>query len=323
MKNLKLFNHSDLVWKTELSKSNCYSYLNDNDWAKYLEVSGWETCRWTFEDNNYTFFLQGFLKIFPFNIRLLWFPDFNLYSNFENRIEVKKIISLLGHGYYYVRIRCHKIYNSKDLKDLKSELFRPKFPLGSGYTMYLDLTSDRKLLKKNLTKNWRKNLKRSNRIDYNIVDFKNPKIVYDLYNKMAKEKSLNQLFSLRQISTIISQYQKNLILIGAKTADGKIHALRGAIIYKHTAIDIFAASDHFAKKNYLSYALCWELILRCSSKGLKRYDFNGVDYEKNIGVYNFKKGTGAKLVKQLGEFEWSNSIILRTLINYITYFKLN
>jgi lipid II:glycine glycyltransferase (peptidoglycan interpeptide bridge formation enzyme) len=34
-----------------------------------------------------------------------------------------------------------------------------------------------------------------------------------------------------------------------------------------------------------------------------------------MGVYNFKKGTGAQLVETLGEFEYSNSFIMKNLVN--------
>jgi lipid II:glycine glycyltransferase (peptidoglycan interpeptide bridge formation enzyme) len=61
--------------------------------------------------------------------------------------------------------------------------------------------------------------------------------------------------------------------------------------------------------------LCWELVNRCQSLGCHDFDFNGVDPENNMGVYNFKKGTGARLVETLGEFEYSNSFIMKKLVN--------
>ena len=50
-----------------------------------------------------------------------------------------------------------------------------------------------------------------------------------------------------------------------------------------------------------------------------KYDLSGVDFKKNIGVYNFKKGTGAKLIKCLGEWEYSNFPLLTFII---TIFQL-
>ena len=97
--------------------------------------------------------------------------------------------------------------------------------------------------------------------------------------------------------------------------------MRGAIIRNHQAIDIFAAANAFSRKHYLSYGLCWELVNRCKSIGCSDFDFNGVDPENNMGVYNFKKGTGAKLVETLGEFEYSNSFIMKKLVNIMSRWR--
>jgi len=104
-------------------------------------------------------------------------------------------------------------------------------------------------------------------------------------------------------------------VIGAKTSDGKTQAIRGAIIHQNQAIDIFAATNALARKHYLSYALCWDLLMRCQQRGCQQFDFNGVDPD-NMGVYNFKKGTGAQLVKTLGEFEYASSAMMKYLVNF-------
>ena len=41
-----------------------------------------------------------------------------------------------------------------------------------------------------------------------------------------------------------------------------------------------------------------------------------VDPVNNQGVYNFKKGTGALFTKYLGEWEWSNNLLYKWLVNF-------
>jgi lipid II:glycine glycyltransferase (peptidoglycan interpeptide bridge formation enzyme) len=110
-------------------------------------------------------------------------------------------------------------------------------------------------------------------------------------------------------------------VIGVKTPDGIVQAIRGAVIRGNKAIDIFAAANSFSRKHYLTYGLCWELVNRCKSMGCVDFDFNGVDPKNNMGVYNFKKGTGAKLVETLGEFEYSNSFIMKKLVNFASRWR--
>ena len=181
--------------------------------------------------------------------------------------------------------------------------------------MHLDLSIPSDELFKGLTKNWRRNLKRSKKLDYEIVEVRDSDTIAKLYTNMSETKGLSRVFfSKQQIESLIRSYGINILVIGAKTPDGNIQAIRGAIIRDNQAVDIFAATNAFSRKNYLSYSLCWELLHRCKSLGCNHFDFSGVDPENNMGVYNFKKGTGSYLVEMLGEFEYSNSFIMKKLV---------
>ena len=136
---------------------------------------------------------------------------------------------------------------------------------------------------------------------------------------MGEAKRMKEFFSRQQIKSLMSSYGDKLIVIGARTPDGVVQAIRGAIVRGEQAVDIFAAANAFSRKHYLTYGLCWELVNRCKSLGCNHYDFNGIDPENNMGVYNFKKGTGANLVKTLGEFEWSNSNFLNFAVNKFSH----
>ena len=45
-----------------------------------------------------------------------------------------------------------------------------------------------------------------------------------------------------------------------------------------------------------------------------------IGYQVDL-FYNFKKGSGGKVINTLGEFEWTNSFFLRILINLYSKFK--
>ena len=49
------------------------------------------------------------------------------------------------------------------------------------------------------------------------------------------------------------------------------------------------------------------LIQACKNAGVEHYELMGVDFENNEGVYHFKKGTGARLIEYLGE--WNGQIV--------------
>ena len=95
-------------------------------------------------------------------------------------------------------------------------------------------------------------------------------------------------------------------------------ALRGAIYNNKKAWEILAASTNEARKLYATYATEWALIEYCCKRGVKIYDLTGADPKNNHGVYFFKKGTGAQLVKCFGEFEFS----LIPFYQYILYLRI-
>jgi lipid II:glycine glycyltransferase (peptidoglycan interpeptide bridge formation enzyme) len=316
MSNWQLYDGDVTNWEDRVSHIENSTYLHDDEWAKHLENLGWTTCRWHHQqDGESIAFLQGFLKRYPFGVGVLWFPDWIIgdYKLSHNVTDVlRKSLSL---RFLTIRIRSHHQKNNKELALLKRYFSYVSKPFDSGLTMQLDLSISVDELHQGLSKNWRRNLKRSNKLDYEIVEVRDIKTIVRLYKELGEAKGLGELFSFQQIESLMNSYAEQIVVIGARTPDGVVQAIRGAIIRNHQAIDIFAAANAFSRKHYLSYALCWELVNRCQSLGCHDFDFNGVDPENNMGVYNFKKGTGARLVETLGEFEYSNSFIMKKLVN--------
>ena len=315
MSDWTIYNDNDENWKGQVSHLEGATYLHDNEWAKHLGSLGWTVSRWHYQQDGESFaFLQGFLKRYPFGVGVLWFPDW-IAGDYKLSHGVTDVLrKSLSLRFLTIRIRSHHQKNDQDLKFLEQAFSCVSKPLDSGMTMHLDLSISAEKLHQGLSKNWRRNLKRSNKLDYEIVEVRDVETISRLYSEMGKVKGLSEFFSSQQIESLMNSYAEQIVVIGARTPDGVVQAIRGAIIRNHQAIDIFAAANAFSRKHYLSYGLCWALIKRCQSLGCHDFDFNGVDPENNMGVYNFKKGTGAQLVETLGEFEYSNSFIMKQLV---------
>ena len=322
MNKWQLYSGDGANWKDQISHVEGSTYLHDDEWVKHLENLGWKVCRWNCQEGGKNIaFLQGFLKRYPFGVGVLWFPDWIIgdYKLSSDIVDVlRKSLSL---RFLTIRMRSHHQKNDQELALLKGAFTYVSNPLDSGLTMHLNLSISTEELHQGLSKNWRRNLKRSNKLDYEIVEVRDIKTIVRLYSEMGKAKGLGELFSSQQIESLINSYGSQLLVIGAKTPDGIVQAIRGAIIWNHQAIDIFAAANAFSRKHYLSYGLCWELVNRCKLLDCNDFDFNGVDPENNMGVYNFKKGTGACLVETLGEFEYSNSFIMKKLVSFVSRWR--
>jgi lipid II:glycine glycyltransferase (peptidoglycan interpeptide bridge formation enzyme) len=317
MSEWRLFSGSSSSWNNLVSNFDNSTYLHGNEWSEHLGNKGWKTCRWEYHDSGQIIsLLQGFLKTFPFGTGVVWFPDW-IIGDYEACKDLGKIIQeSLELRFIYIRVRSHKEVNDFDNDIFINNHFtNPKKILNYGQTMHLDLNLSEESLSNGLSRNWKRNLKRSTRTIYKISEIKNPKVVIKIYNELARIKKIDSLLSSQDINSIYDSFHKKIVVIGAHTPDGVMHAVRGAIVVNGKATDIFAASNSYARKHFLSYATCWNLIIKCKELGCYDFNLNGVDPVNNAGVYNFKKGTGAKLKIELGEFEKFNLKILSSIVN--------
>jgi len=310
---------SNKQWDEGLDE-NSSSYLHYSEWSKHMENLGWEKER--FIHSSEKAYLQGFKKSFLGRFNILWFPDW-IAGDYEFTKDFIDFIDLeYKFKFVFLKIRSHHLFSYSENNLLLNSFIYSSRQIDSAQTMCLDLTLDKNLLEQNLSKNWKRNLKRSMRLDCKTVEVNDPKIIVDLYSQLQKFKKLDSLFTPNEIYSLFNTYRDNIEIIGSMTPDGNIHAIRGAIIRKDKAIDIFAATDLYARKHYLSYRLAWDLVNICKKRNCQFFDFNGIEPEINPGVYNFKKGTGAKELKTLGEYEYSNSLLFRYAISFfLKWFK--
>ena len=311
----KIFEGSNDSWDEKVNHSSQPSYLNKSSWANYLNSQGWTVSRFISfdEKKKEAYCIQGFTKRYFSYIGIIWFPNFNT-SNESNGDDLIKLIKdKLNFKIFYIRLRSHIQKNNFEI--INPPFGKVKNPIDSSKTMILNLENSKEKMYENLSKNWRRNLNRSKKLDYEIVDVLDAKIISQLYKNFENLKGISSLFTYSQIKNLILSYKKNILVIGARYK-GEIHAIRGALVIDDHAIDIFAVTNEYARKNYFSYQLCWNLLNRSKNLGCVSYDLNGVEPEKNIGVYNFKKGTGAELVETIGEFEYSSNYAFKKIVNF-------
>jgi len=314
------YSGTDDDWNQAISQIDISTYLHGSQWSQHLSNLGWECHRWQYQSGEQSAFIQGFLKRYPLGVGVLWFPDWVVGDYATSSGIVDTFRQSFSLRWLYVRVRSHHVSNEQDLLDLQQDFTEVKEPFDTAMTMHLNLTISVEALHQGLSKNWRRNLKRSNKLDYEIVEVKEVSTITALYAELSTIKGVGGLFPKEEIASLMQTYQDQIMVVGARTRDGKIQAIRGAIIHQHQAIDIFAATNVLARKHYLSYALCWDLLMRCKQRDCQHFDFNGVDLD-NMGVYNFKKGTGAELVKTLGEFEYASSVVIKYLVNFASRWR--
>lgn len=170
------------------------------------------------------------------------------------------------------------------------------------YTFTLDTSDVQAHYQNGLSGNWRHNLKRGQ---------KNPELVISwpqspderlaalarlegMYLGLGARKGFALPVSVNRIKDIVASDQRFLICEAAYK--GEVVAVRVGYRCHNYVADFLAASSEGAKNNYANYVLVWSLIARCEEFGLGFFECGGIDPSGNVGVYNFKKGLGGRLL---------------------------
>lgn len=179
-------------------------------------------------------------------------------------------------------------------------------------------------ISKRFSRSWKRSLKKSFENKIKIIHIKNSKTISDIYKDMKSNKKLTKknIYTENDCISIIKAFGKDLVILGAEDKNTKrIIAIRGIILSNKKSYDIFAASNNEGRKLLASHILLYSLIKESINRGCKEYDLSNIDPINSMGVYNFKKGTGGKIIQTLGEFEWTNSFFLKVLIFFYSLFK--
>ena len=312
-------------WSQMLNNIPNKGYLNDISWGKHLSNMGWTCLRWEFSKlGSPKAYCQSFLKSYPFGLGVLWIPDGIIGDHRYISSLNQDLFRSLHLKYCYIRFRDSTVFNADDyIKILIGGWARPKTDFGAGMTMLLDISHSIEGIKTRMTQSWRKTLKKSSNMPFNIVTVNDPMAIANLYIEMKQSKLLStrEIFSELVIKSIMKSYKDSIIVLGAIDIKGNLVAIRGAIVYKEKAIDIFAATSDTGRTLMASHALLMALINECQKKRCTLYDLNGIDPSNSLGVYNFKKGTGALSIVSLGEFEWASCRMIRFFINLMSKYR--
>jgi len=309
-------------WDELLSLFENRSYSQLFQWGEYKKEFNWHVLRLIANNSqdDCIGLAQCLFKVYPFGISIMWIPggpvgDLSIIGN--NFFKILHEFS--GAKYLYCRI---SPMDSQDEIKKITGWKKVKQSVNSRKSMILRLDNYDLDAGNKLSKNWKRNLKRSNNYNLSSKNITNPdyKIIESIYRDMEKYKDIGMQYSTKELASILKKLSKYLVLYICKNSNGIPIAVRGCLIHKNKAWDFIAATNKEARKKYASYKLFWDILVSCSEMKIYSYDMGGIDKKNNKGVWNFKKGTGAKEITYVSEYENSNMPLLIPLINmYIRY----
>ena len=313
------------VWDRYLVELGDFSPFQCYAWGELKRHSGWVPFRWI-ACNGRGDLIAMVQAIFRTSLGagMLWSSGGPLGDMMALGEDFKKaILKATNRNNIYFRIFPNKRASRHDQELLESHgWYRCSYKLRSGLSMWLTLDKPLDEIKKGLSKDWQKNLKRSQHYNLTVSRWTHPDIdeILDLYRSMEATKSLRQQFTREEIQGFLEYLSDDLAFYRCDDEQGNLVALRGCVTLSRFGWDLMAATSPLGRKTSASYQLLWEVLKRCQEAGVIRYDLMGIDPEQNPGVYHFKKGTGAEVVEYLGEWDWATSTPMRWCANWALRF---
>lgn len=308
-------------WNAWLLGQKHYNLFQTHEWGEHRRRAGWTPRRFVAldEDGEVTGVVQCLEKSYFSLARFVWVPggpagpvaDWASFLGGE-------LARLSGARNLYCRLNAVRAADPGDASALQDSGFaRPSVRVGSRLSMELAVYEDLEKIRSGFSKNWRRNLKRSEKHDLGVEHWIDPDLdeLMALYAEMEELKGLPPQQQRADLESLFAAFGDKIVVYRCRTPDGRLVAARGCGVIENMAWDLIAAADSTARKIYASYATFWALMAHCSRLGVRRYDLHGVDPEDNPGVYNFKKGTGAAPFEYLGEWEFATSWWMRRLAN--------
>ena len=319
---------TDFEWDAQLLKFAEPCVYQNSSWGNHRVNFGWGILR-LIDETQKSCIAQVLVKT-KFGTTIAWVPGgpvgdlITLDKGFD-----ELILKLTGNSRLFIRINLLEPTDSSSQQLLRANGWRSaKHKFSTGLSLNYSLQIEEQSRRELLSTNWRRNLRRgeTRNIDPYIWSSYSAEDIANIYHQLGEYKDLETNVdtpSLETIGSLINNCRQNLVLVRCDDSNGNPLAIRGALCLGSKAWDIFAAATPVGRKQYSSYVTAWKLFSVCVDMNITNYDLSGIDPINNKGVYDFKKGTGAKEVTYLGEWDRSAPFFVAPLAGRLIGYRRN
>lgn len=320
MVNWRAFAGSDRDWDAALSAMTGADPFQSAAWARHKADFGWRPLRLLGEGAA----VQVLVKEFPGGGRVLWARGGPVGEpRAWDRGLREALAREAGGGLVYGRVCSYREGRAEAERALWAAGWaRPERPLDRNMTYLLDLAPEPAALKSGLSSNWGHNARRAEkRVEVRDWTDPDPEEMEAVYLAMESYKGLGAQHRALALASLVRALGPSMILKRA-VVDGRTVGLRACAVFAGRAVDLLAANDAEGRKVYASYGLMLALLLDARRAGARVYDLGGADPDAAKGVSDFKKGTGARLIETLGEWDFASPDAIRGAAGALISWKL-
>jgi hypothetical protein len=181
-------------------------------------------------------------------------------------------------------------------------------------SILVDLCRPEEQMRKEIAKKWRHSLNKAERQEVKILSGTSEDLMQyfvTLYDEMKSRKGFSSGVDIREFCRVQSELPDRLKtrIMVCLHQDKPVSATIGSLIGK-VGIGLLSATNLKGRELNASYLLQWKELLWIKEQGAITYDLNGINPQKNPGVYNFKAGLSSKEIESIGTFDaFGNRVI--------------
>lgn len=290
------------IWDGFL-KENDGSFLQSFGWGEFQERNSRKIFRATVTENEKILLGAQIIKIqasFKNYFYIPYGPVFNKENDPKKNVDYFLLfleeVRALAKEENAIFLRIEPVFNLPEVKGLFfkdcAKRVQPK------KTLVLDLENSEAELLANLKKNTRYNINLAERKGVKIKISDNYSgIFYDLLKKTRERQgfySYKDDYYRKMFEFNSSDFQAKLF---SAEYEGSPVASTIAIFFGERATSLHTGFDDKYKELKAPYLLRWNIIMEAKRRGLKEYDFWGIDEKKWPGVTALKKSFGGREVE--------------------------
>ena len=319
-KSWSVWTGTDNEWHQLASSLDNFNLYQSAEWSEHKRNSGWLNCRIVALDSQAIIHsaAQCLYRKGPLNSVVVWIPGGPIGNlNYVSDGFVSELKSHLQTKLIYIRSSIMSTSSDETTSQLTNNgWFRAATTIGALASLIYELDVNEQERLERCSSNWRRNLKRSSRNAQPAYLWDSPsaQAISNAYSNMDEFKNVKGVSlarSVDEIQSVIDNFGDKLLCVRIDDVNGNPLAIRAAICIDSKAWDFIALTTHSGRKTYASHAVFWCMANACAQRGMKQIDLSGIDIKNNRGVYDFKKGTGARQIDFQGEWEISRPKLLR------------
>ncbi|MFC1634157.1 lipid II:glycine glycyltransferase FemX [Planctomycetota bacterium] len=181
-------------------------------------------------------------------------------------------------------------------------------------TLILPLGCSSETLRQGLHQKWRKKLRKAEKAGVEVIERSDEepfKVLNDFYQDLRERKGFKgvepEIFARSQ--SALSDSEKMSLVVAYFNGEPVTVHLTSHL--GDTAVALLVAGNEKGYSCWSSYLAWWKALTTSNDKGMKQFDFGGIDIENNPNVSRFKAGMGGREKSRIGVFEGYTNFVVK------------